>query len=156
MKKDWKVYVVSVLFTELVGFISGLISREAMAMYGSMSDNVSLAPPAIVFPIVWTILYAFMGISVARIWLAPPSIMRTYALRIYVIQLVVNFFWSIIFFNFKAYGFAFVWLVFLWGLIVWMIRRFAKVDTIAARIQIPYLVWVTFAAYLNLAVWLMR
>lgn len=155
MKEDWKVYVVFVLLTELVGVIAGLISRIAMENYGNMTNNVPLAPPAILFPIVWTLLYALMGISAARIWLVDLSPMRTYALRVYGIQLAVNFFWSIIFFNFEAYGLAFVWIILLWSLIVLMIRSFDKVDTLAARLQIPYLVWVTFAAYLNLAVWIL-
>lgn len=154
MKKEWKVYGVFVLLTELVGIISGLITRDAMGAYSSMDVSVPLTPPAIVFPIVWTILYALMGIAAARIWLAQPSKERKNGLILYGIQLIVNFFWSIIFFNMGAYGVAFVWLVLLWVLIILLIRQFAKVDMIAAKLLIPYLVWVTFAAYLNFAVWL--
>lgn len=72
------------------------------------------------------------------------------------IQLVFNFFWSIIFFNFQAFGFVFIWLIILWGLILWMILSFRKVDKLAAWLQIPYLLWVTFAAYLNFGVWLLN
>ena len=156
MKKDLKVYVTFVLLAEMVGLIAGFISSSAMSMYAGMNADIPLAPPAILFPIVWTILYALMGISAARIWLAGPSAMRSDSLKIYVVQLVVNFFWSIIFFNFNAYGFAFVWILLLWILIILMIVSFNKVDTLAAKWQIPYLLWVTFAAYLNFAVWVMN
>lgn len=69
------------------------------------------------------------------------------------VQLAFNFFWSILFFNFQAFGAALVWLAVLWLLIVWMIAEFAKVDKTAAWLQVPYLLWVSFAAYLNAGVW---
>ena len=122
-------------------------------MYTQVIQRPPLSPPAMVFPIVWTVLFALMGIGVARIDLADPSPERTRSLRIYVLQLAVNFVWSILFFNFQRYGLALLWLVFLWVLIVWMIQSFRKVDSMAALLQIPYLLWVTFAAYLNFGVW---
>ena len=94
-----------------------------------------------------------MGIGAARIYLAPESAERTKSLRIFFVQLAFNFLWSILFFNFQSFGFAFVWLMALWVLILWMILSFRKVDPLAAWLQIPYLLWVTFAAYLNLGVW---
>jgi len=119
-------------------------------------EKPPLLPPAILFPIVWVILFALMGIGAARIYLAPPSEARSRGLLIFLAQLAVNFFWSIIFFNLQAYGFALLWLLFLWLLILWMILTFRKVDRIAALLQVPYLLWVTFAAYLNLGVWLLN
>ena len=71
-------------------------------------------------------------------------------------QLAFNFFWSIIFFNLRRFGFAFFWLVALWGMILWMIRTFLRVDRLAAWLQLPYFLWVTFAAYLNLGVWMLN
>ena len=115
-----------------------------------------LSPPAIVFPIVWGILFALMGIGAARIYLAPTSGARSRSLLLFLIQLIFNFFWSIIFFNFQAYGFAFIWLLILWFLILLMILSFRKVDKLAAWLQLPYLLWVTFAAYLNFGVWLLN
>ena len=112
-----------------------------------------LSPPAILFPIVWSILYAFMGVSAARVWLSQPSEDRSNGLNLFVAQLVVNFFWSLIFFNAGAYGFAFLWLLLLWALVFAMILTFRKVDPLAAYLQIPYLLWLTFAAYLNFGVW---
>ena len=115
-----------------------------------------MSPPSIVFPIVWSILFALMGIGAARIYLSPAFNARTRSLMLFLIQLAFNFFWSIIFFNFQNFGFAFIWLIALWILILLMILSFREVDKLAAWLQIPYLLWVTFAAYLNLGVWLLN
>ena len=77
-------------------------------------------------------------------------------MNLFVIQLVMNFFWSLIFFNAQAYGFALVWLLGMWLIIVAMIIAFSRVDRTAALLQIPYLLWVTFAAYLNYGVWMLN
>lgn len=103
--------------------------------------------------IVWPILYALMGIGAARVWITPAGELRTRGLGIFFLQLVVNFFWSLFFFNLQAYGFSFLWILILWGLILGMILLFWKVDPLAAWLQIPYLLWVTFAAYLNYTAW---
>ena len=97
-----------------------------------------------------------MGIGAARIYLAPASNARSRSLLLFFVQLAFNFFWSIIFFNLQAFGFAFLWLIALWVLILLMILSFRKVDKPAAWLQMPYLLWVTFAAYLNWGVWLLN
>lgn len=112
-----------------------------------------MSPPPLVFPIVWGILYALMGISAARISLSESSPQRSRGLNLFVVQLIVNFFWSPIFFNAQAFGFAFIWLLLLWALVLAMILTFREIDPLAAWLQIPYLIWLTFAAYLNLGVW---
>jgi tryptophan-rich sensory protein len=94
-----------------------------------------------------------MGISAARVWLTPENLQRSRGLNLYVAQLIVNFFWSLIFFNAQAFGFAFIWLLLLWVLVLLMILQFYKVDKLAAFLQIPYFIWLTFAAYLNIGVW---
>ena len=124
-----------------------------MKLYESTILQPPLSPPGWVFPVVWTILFALMGISAARVYLSPPSSDRSLGLNLFITQLVVNFFWSPIFFNLQAFGFAFFWLLLLWGLVLAMILIFRKTDPTAAKLQIPYLVWLTFAAYLNLGVW---
>lgn len=124
--------------------------------FGEAVLQPPLSPPAIVFPIVWTILYALMGISAARISLAPPSASRSSGLNLFITQLIVNFFWSLIFFNTGAYGFALLWLLLLWVLVLWMILTFRKIDPLAAWLQVPYLLWLTFAAYLNYGVWMLN
>ena len=153
MKKTWKVYAFWILLAEGVGALSGWLSREGMKIYEGTIIQPPLSPPSWLFPIVWSILYALMGIGAARVWIAPPGIHRSRGLNLFIIQLIVNFFWSLIFFNLQAFGFALLWLVLLWSLVLWMILEFRKVDKLAGNIQIPYLIWLTFAAYLNLGVW---
>lgn len=154
-KQNWKAYVFFVVLSEATGVISGLLSRGGMEAFDSIEGS-ALTPPAIVFPVVWTILYALMGIGAARIWLAEASDERSRSLIIYFVQLAVNFLWSIIFFNIQAYGFALVWLILLWILIALMILSYRSVDRIASWLQLPYFIWLTFAAYLNYAVWIMN
>ena len=152
-KQTWKPYVFWILLTEAVGLLSGWLSREGTAIFSESVVQPPLSPPALLFPFVWAVLYALMGISAARISLLPASPLRTGGLRLYIAQLTVNFFWSLIFFNLQAYRFAFLWLLLLWALVLRMILVFRRLDPTAARLQIPYLLWLTFAAYLNFGVW---
>lgn len=153
MRKQWKPIILSILVAEAVGALSGFLTREGMKLFTDAVAQPPLSPPPLLFPIVWAILYALMGYGSARIWLSTPSPDRSRALNLYAIQLVVNFFWSLIFFNAQAFGFAFFWLLLLWGLVLLMILAFDKVDPLSAKLQVPYLIWLTFAAYLNLGVW---
>ena len=155
-KRNWKPYVFFVLLTEAVGALSGFLTREGTELYKTAIIKPPLSPPGAVFPIVWTILFALMGIGAARIWMASPSNARTRSLVLFAVQLVFNFFWSIIFFNLQNYGFALVWLIALWVLILAMCLSYREVDRLAAWLQIPYFLWVTFAAYLNLGVWILN
>ena len=154
--KNRKPYVFWIALSEAVGLLSGLLSRSGMEAFRETVRQPPLSPPAIVFPIVWTILYALMGIGAARISVAPDSQNRRRGLNLFIIQLIVNFFWSLIFFNAQAYGFAFLWLLLLWFLVLWMAVSFYRVDPAAALLQIPYLLWLTFAAYLNYGVWMLN
>ena len=124
-----------------------------MESYSTTMLKPPLSPPGWIFPVVWTILFALMGISAARVYLSPHASPRSLGLNLFITQLVVNFFWSPFFFNLQAFGFAFFWLLLLWGLVLSMILILRKTDPTAAKLQIPYLVWLTFAAYLNLGVW---
>ena len=150
--QSWKTYLSWVLFTEFVGGLSGLLTRAGTKYFNEAVLKPPFSPPGIVFPVVWAILYLLMGIGAARVYLAPPSRARSRSLFLYLLQLAFNFFWSVIFFNFRAYGFAFLWLCALWLLILAMIAAFRQVDSTAARLQIPYLLWVLFAGYLNAGV----
>ena len=157
MKKiNWKPYLLWVLLTEAVGGLSGLLTREGTQLFSETVVKPPLTPPSLVFPIVWGILYALMGIGAARVSLTEPSEDRSRGLNLFVAQLVVNFFWSLIFFNAQAYGFAFFWLLLLLGLVIWMTLTLQKVDPIAAWLQVPYILWLIFAAYLNFGVWMMN
>ncbi|MBO4937451.1 MAG: tryptophan-rich sensory protein [Oscillospiraceae bacterium] len=152
-KRNWKTYALWILLTEAVGGLAGWLTKDDTRYFNENILQPPLSPPAIVFPIVWGILYALMGISAARIYSAPESPLRSKGLNLFVIQLVVNFFWSLIFFKLQAFGFAFLWLLLLWLLVFWMIITFFRTDRPAGKLQIPYLLWLTFAAYLNLGVW---
>ena len=151
--RNWKTYALWILFAEAVGGLSGWLTRDGMKLYAAAIEKPPLSPPGIVFPIVWTILFALMGMGAARIYLSPASGERTKALGIYLVQLIFNFFWSIIFFNFQNFGFALIWLIALWVMILWMLLTFRRIDPPAGWMQLPYLLWVTFAAYLNFGVW---
>ena len=155
-KHTWKVYAFWIVFTEAVGALAGWLTRDGTAIYGQTIVQPPLSPPAWVFPVVWAILYALMGIGAARIYNSPPSKARSCSLTVYLVQLGFNFFWSILFFNLQWFRVALLWLVLLWGLILWMILCFRRVDPVAAGLQMPYLLWVSFAAYLNLGVWLLN
>lgn len=150
----WKPLLLSILISLGVGGLAGFLTKGSMDMYNSLILP-SLSPPPVVFPIVWTILFLLMGIS-AYLIAVSNSPDKQKALIYYGVQLAVNFLWPIIFFNWNAYLFAFIWLVLLWVLIVLMIRSFYPINKAAAYLQIPYLLWVTFAGYLNLAVYLLN
>lgn len=152
-KSNWKIYTFWIVLAEAVGALSGWLSREGMKIYNESVIQPPLSPPFFLFPIVWGILYALMGISAARIYMSPQSTDRSRGLNLFIAQLIINFFWSLIFFKAQAFGFAFLWLLLLWLLVLWMILTFRKVDSLAAKLQIPYLLWLTFAAYLNFGVW---
>ena len=152
-KSQWKTYLFWVALAEGVGLLAALLTGDGTELYSQMAVKPPLTPPGWLFPVVWTVLYALMGIGAAGVSLTQESRARSRGLNIFVAQLIVNFFWSLIFFNARAFGFALVWLLLLWVLIVWMIYAFGKVDRSAALLQIPYLLWVTFAAYLNYGVW---
>ena len=150
--KNIETIIISILIPLAVGAISSFLS-------GTMMDpdfiQPTFSPPGYLFPIVWTILYILMGISSYLIYTS-DSPWRTPSLLFYTIQLIFNFFWSILFFRFSLYGLAFLWLLMLIGFIIIMIYLFSKVRPLAAYLQIPYLLWCLFAAYLNYAVYMLN
>lgn len=143
----------SIAFPLLVGITASLFTQDAMRTF-DMLNKPPLSPPPALFPIVWTILYILMGISSYLIQTSDSDakdIAR--AQSIYQYQLVVNFLWPVFFFNFQWYLFSFFWLLLLWALVALMIKQFYAISKIAALLNIPYLLWLTFAAYLNLGIW---
>lgn len=147
-----KIYAKSILIPVLIGGIVGLIISSAID-YNSLQKPF-LAPPSIVFPIVWTILYILMGISYGI--LKSKSLTNKKIDLIYYIQLAVNAAWSIIFFLLKWRLFAFIWILLLDILVVLMIIKFYKKDKTAGLLQIPYILWTLFASYLNLAIYILN
>ena len=156
MKANWKTYAIWIGLAEGIGAFAGFLTRNATKAFSTTVNQPPFSPPMILFPIVWGILYALMGFGAAKVSLAAESKDRSIALNVFVVQLAVNFIWSLVFFNLRAYGLAFGVLLFLWVLIVVMIFAFHTVSHLAGWLQVPYLLWVTYAAYLNLGVWLLN
>ena len=153
MNKNLKSLIASILLPLAIGTTAALFTNSAMQDYAVLNQPI-LAPPGWLFPVVWTILYILMGISAYLIKTSdsnPKDIAD--ALTLYYYQLIVNFLWPIFFFDFQWYFFSFIWLLLLWVLIILMIRSFDRISKTAAYLNLPYLLWVTFATYLNFAVW---
>lgn len=153
-KLNLKQLAISLAISLGTGFLSGLVTMLGMESFKN-ANKPPLTPPDFIFPIVWSILFILMGISAYIIYRSDQQ-GKTKALIVYGIQLLVNFFWPIFFFNFSAYLFSFIWIILLWLLIILMIKLFYPISKTAAMLQIPYLLWVIFAAYLNFGVYLLN
>lgn len=153
MKKvNWIALIVSLAISLGAGAIARFLTADSMEQYEQMYKP-PLSPPGWLFPVVWTILYILMGIAAYLVYVAETEKeQKRQALLVYGVQLLVNIGWSVIFFGFNAYLLAFAWLLLLWYLIYRIIRRFYEIDKAAGILLIPYIVWVTFAGYLNLAI----
>lgn len=148
--------MISFLIPLLVGGISSALSSEGMAMYGTMAKP-PLSPPAWVFPVAWTILYLMMGLASCMILTSDAGGRgKTVALTLYAVQLAMNFMWSIFFFKWDMYLVAFIWLMVLWLVVIACAFRFFGIRRIAAYLMVPYIIWLTFAAYLNLGAYILR
>ena len=147
-----KNYALSIIIPLALGGIVGFLISGSMDY--DMLDQPPLSPPSILFPIVWTILYVLMGVSFGI--LRDKHLNDSNVKLIYYIQLIVNLLWPIAFFVLKWRLFAFIWILILDALVVLMIFTFYKRDKTAAFLQLPYLVWVLFASYLNLGVYILN
>ena len=155
MKVNWKRLLINLAIPLAVGGLSALISG-GMGQYKVM-EQPPLSPPGWVFPIVWTILYLLMGYAAYRVQVSgkDQGEIRK-AMRLYWAQLALNFLWSPVFFGLQWYLVAFFVLVGMWVLIYLTIQQFSKIDELAGDLLIPYILWVTFAGYLNLGVYLLN
>ena len=143
--------IVSLALPLTVGAIAGAFTAKAIPNWYSTLQQPSFNPPNWVFGPVWTTLYILMGVSLYMIWTLAPGKERNMALLAFGIQLLLNFGWSFFFFYFKTLGFALVEIVALWISIVFMLILFYKIKPLSAYINIPYLLWVSFATVLNAA-----
>ena len=150
--KNVKIFIKSILIPVIVGGIVGLLISSSID-YNNL-QKPPLSPPSVVFPIVWTILYILMGISYGI--LESKGLTDKKVDRIYYLQLAVNALWSIFFFLFKWRLFSFIWIIFLAVLVIIMIIRFYNKNKVAGLLQIPYLLWVIFASYLNFGVYILN
>ena len=152
---NFKRLIIAVLIPLAVGGISSLISLEGFKSYSETADKPPLSPPDWLFPVVWTLLYTLMGISSYLLYEKDKTEAKQ-PLAVYVIQLAMNFMWPVFFFSLGAYLFSFIWLIILWAFTFAMIIMFCRVNKTAGLLQIPYLLWLTFAAYLNLSAYILN
>ncbi len=137
MKINYKRLLIFILIPVILGTIVGLLT--------SVNSDIDSIIPKWIFPVVWTILYILMGISSYLIYQKEEELPR-----IYIAQLIFNLLWSFVFFKFKWFTFAFIWIIFLFFLVVKMINEFRRIDKTAGNLQIPYAIWLIVAAILNL------
>lgn len=155
-KLDKKLLTLCIALPLLIGAISALLTRESMMLFERV-QKPPLSPPGWLFPVVWTILYTLMGIASYLVLTSEaPKEEISKALNVYLYQLLLNFLWSTWFFNFQWYLFAFFWLVLLWVMILVTLVRFYRISKPAGYLLVPYLLWVTFAGYLNLGIALLN
>lgn len=151
MKIDYKKLFLNILIPVILGAIVGFLSGSSKGY--DYIVQPSFAPPSIVFPIVWTILYILMGVSS---YIVSTNDAYNNALPSYYFQLIINLLWSFIFFKFKLYFIAFLWIILLIVSVIVMIKKFYNISRVSAYLQIPYLLWLIFAAYLNYAIYILN
>lgn len=154
MKINFKQLFIAIAIPLAVGGLSGLITKNSIALYSTLTLPY-FAPPGWLFPIAWTILYILMGISSYLIYTS-DSPNKKEALRLYGIQLFVNFLWAPVFFNMQNYLFALFLVMLLWFLIGEMMGLFQAINKKASLLLVPYFLWIGFAAYLNLGIFLLN
>lgn len=156
MKIDKKRLIICLAIPLVVGGAAGLLTMNSMEAFEALNQP-PLSPPRWLFPVVWTVLYVLMGIASYLVSVSDaPHEEKARALWTYGIQLAFNFLWPIAFFNLKWYLFAFLWLVILWILILITALRFGRIRKPAGYLLVPYLLWVAFAGYLNLGIYLLN
>ena len=139
----------------LAGGLSSVLTQGEMEAFSALRQP-PLSPPGWVFPVAWSVLYLLMGIGMALVWQQSAGVERRRAVTIWGVQLAVNFLWPLLFFVWKARLLSFFWLVLLLVLVGNMISEFEKHSQTAAKLQIPYLLWLIFAGYLNLGVYFLN
>lgn len=155
-KMNYLTLLYTVFLPLIIGLISAAASSRGMAAYASM-EKPPLSPPAWVFSVAWTLLYLMMGLASYFIFVSEVDpAKRLTALIFYAVQLAMNFCWSFIFFNWNRYLLAFFWLLALWCVVIACAVRFYTLDKRATYLMIPYVVWLTFAAYLNLGTYIIH
>ena len=158
--RGWIGPLIAVAIPLAVGGIAALLTSGEMAQFSALRQP-PLSPPPWLFPVAWTILYILMGLSSYLLFVhvptnAPRAECRRKALFLYVLQLFFNFCWPLFFFNAKLYFFSFAWLLVMWLLIISLTKTAFKVEKTAASFLLPYLLWTTFAGYLNIMIALLN
>lgn len=155
-KINKKLLAICIAIPLVVGAISALLTKDSMMIFQTV-NKPPLSPPGWLFPLVWTILYILMGVASYLVLTSEGTMEeKSQAISVYFYQLLVNFLWSTWFFNLQWYVFAFFWLILLWVLIFVTLVRFYRLSKSAGYLMVPYLLWVTFAGYLNLGIALLN
>ena len=156
MRNKWKTLIFSLAFPLAVGGLAAFVTTDAMAGFSDLNQP-PFSPPGWLFPVVWTVLYLLMGLAFYMVTMSDTENEQVNAAKkVYYGQLAVNFLWSLIFFNLEQYFFAFLWLLFLWVLIFITLIRFNRIRPLAGYFLVPYLLWVSFAGYLNFGIFLLN
>lgn len=152
--KDIFKLIIAIVICEAAGVIGSLFTTPSIATWYKSLTKPMLNPPSWIFAPVWTTLFVLMGVAVFLIWKKGLKEQKTkIAFGIFAVQLVLNILWSIIFFGLHNPGAAFIEIIFLWLAILLTIIYFFKISKPAAYLLIPYILWVTFASYLNYSLW---
>ena len=141
--------ILCILIPLAIGAISGIATTSKIGTWYKMLNKPFFNPPNYIFGPVWSLLYILMGISFYLILQSTNNEKRSLAISIFVFQLILNFLWSFLFFKYQLLGAAFIEILLLWGSIVYMIIVFYRINKTAGIIQIPYLLWVSFASILS-------
>ncbi len=156
MNVKWKTLAVCILIPIVVGQLAAFLSLEEVKIFATL-NKPPISPPAWLFAPAWIVFYTCMGIASYLIYISESKGKeRDKALKLYAIQLVVNFFWTLIFFNMGQYYLALVWIIFLGVLIIFTMRSMKLISKTACKLMIPYLAWIIFATYLNLGIALLN
>ncbi len=149
---DWRKLLLAIFVCESAGIIGSIFTTSAISTWYSTLQKPSFSPPNWLFGPMWVILYALMGISLYLIWKSKPSLQKGFAEKLFYTQLILNAAWSVIFFGIQSPVMAFLEIVVLWVLILITILNVGKLNKTAGFVLIPYLVWVFFAALLNISI----
>ena len=146
---------IAVAIPLFIGLLSGYLTAEAMELYQNL-EQPAFSPPGWIFGPVWIVLYILMGYASYRVWERREKYKVNTALTYYGVQLVFNFFWSLIFFRFQLRGLALLEIFILLTLIIITTIKFYKIDKWAAYLLFPYIGWVGFATILNYSIWILN
>lgn len=153
MRIDWKKLIIITVITFIVGTFFSFFTMNSMDTFKELSKPINV--PGVLFPIVWSILYLLMSISCYLIVQSNDKDKKE-GIILYAIQLVINSLWTLIFFGLGAYLLSFIWIIILLIVVIIMMAKFYNINKIAMYINIPYVLWLLFAAYLNLGIYLLN
>ncbi len=146
--------IISILIPVLVGAISGYFTSSGVNGWFALANKPWFNPPGWIFAPVWTTLYVLMGIALFLVWKSEPTnFIKKTAIALFSFQLLLNFFWSFIFFKLQQPGWAFAEIILMWVMILLTILWFGKINSAAAWLLVPYICWVSFASVLNYSIW---